>query len=58
MQENFRLYLCGRYMYNWGDRTDTLLCEPLWSICPEPSPESFHSGDFTFLQGILILKIC
>jgi len=27
------------------------LCEPLGSICPEPSPESVHLGGFTFVQG-------
>jgi len=32
-QENFRFLLGGCRMYNyWGDRKDTGLCEPLWSI--------------------------
>jgi len=40
---NFCLYLCDCYAYDyWRDRTDTRLCEPLWSIRPEPSPESVH----------------
>jgi len=25
-----------------GNGTETRLCEPLWSIRPEKSPESFH----------------
>jgi len=29
------------YSY-WEDRTYARLCEPLWSIRPEPSPESVH----------------
>jgi len=49
---SFLQYLCGCYMYNYSeDRTDMRLCEPLGSICPEPSPESVHLGGFTFVQG-------
>jgi len=37
--------LCGCYMYNYCEnRTDTRLCEPLGSICPEPSQKVFTGG--------------
>jgi len=29
----YSFLLCGCYMYNyWGERKDTGLCEPIWSI--------------------------
>jgi len=44
-------------MHNyWGNRTVTRLCEPLWSILPEPSPESVYLGGLYVCAGRLDIE--
>ena len=44
-------------MYNhWGNRIDTRLCEPLWPVLPEPSPESVYLGGIYVCAGKLDIE--